>query len=138
MTEDHSKRPDCAWPDEPCNQLTFAEAMALDPSDVEVFTHGAWEPLERPNCPSGEFLISFLRKTQLRCRAHPKLSRVQEMANSNRYAYNNVACYHFGDELIRAVCEYLRKENIGAWAAPLSTSIESAADAIERHFLEPR
>lgn len=34
--EDHSKHDDCAWPDEPCNQLTFAEAMALPPDQVEV------------------------------------------------------------------------------------------------------
>lgn len=128
------------------DELTFAEALRQcgERGVVEVFEKGGrrWEEfwIDQPNGPHVNMdLTTVARFSESKFRlTRPKSSRVQEMANSNRYAYNNVACHHFGDELIRAVCEYLRKENIGPRSAMLPTGPGSAADAIELHFLEPR
>jgi hypothetical protein len=109
--------------------VTFAEAMALDPSDVEVMDkHGEWVPLERPNHPGGEFLLSWLRKAQLRRRVRPRRSRVQEMADVMTGDSGTISDYRarFGEQLIRAVCAYL-----------LATGFPPLATDIEREFLGP-
>ncbi len=108
-------------------ELSFAEAMALDPSEVEVWAKGGWEPLHRrPDYPTGDWVLSFLRQAKFR-RAKPKRSRVQELAIAMEgaddvHAKERAECYR---EAIRAVCEYMRPR------------FDGAAYLVERHFLEP-
>jgi hypothetical protein len=113
--------------------LTFAEAMALDPSEVEVKHRGEWGPLERPNSPSGEFFLSWLRTAEFRKKARPMRSRVQEMAAVMTGDSGTIPDYRarFGEQLIRAVCAYLETKRAVSGDNHL-------AELVERHFLEPQ
>lgn len=113
-----------------CRRLRFAEAMALHPNEVEVeYRPGEWVPLERPNHPSGEFLLSFLRKANLR-RRRPKRSRVQEMAGTVEHGQlseeGRTVFSEFGKRVVAEVCTFMfLKHGV-------------SRDVIEREFLEPR
>ena len=98
--------------------ISFAEAMALDPLDVEWLTPDGetWLPLRGQE---SQLSVKWATGTSWR-RARPRLTRVQEMANGAP-GYLRGA-----EEAIRAVCEYLRREP-GA-----------GADDIARHFLAPK
>ena len=109
-----------------------AAAMALDPSEVEAKweNQADWRSLA---LIGGSYPLAVFRTAQFR-RSRPKRSRVEEMAHSDKYAYNNVACERFGSDLIRAVCEWLREPDKGASDGAAS----SLSRRIEREFLEPR
>lgn len=124
----------------PDDSPTFAEAMALDPSEVEArwatTTHGdRWVPLtEVLHSPTH---ISQLRSAHYRRRSRPRRNRVEEMAGT---FYDLTPA---GEELgkyaeramkvaIRSVCEYVRTSSV------FDASIQKLAADIERHFLEPR
>ena len=113
--------------------MTFQEAMALDPAEVEFNQGGSsalWHNL-------GSYLVLSLEEFRLFTfrRARAKRPRVEEMAETflmEERAGNLEHTTKSMTHAIRAVCEYLReREDIGelrrGWAA-----------AIERHFLEPR
>lgn len=117
----------CA-PDCPRRELTFAEAMALDPSDVEFNDGVLWRRL----ADNGEYSIDYLRMHRFR-RARPKRSRVQEMAARKwpRAASDIVLVDEQArEEAMRAVCHYLRT------TSP-HPSLHYARE-VEREFLEPR
>ena len=105
----------------PVDNLPFAAAMALDPSDVEVLNPacsvGGWFTLREA---SGWTLATF-RTCSFRLRRHRR-SRVEEMAEK----FSGKALYVAGlEHAIRAVCEYA------------SRGLVCAKD-IEREFLEER
>jgi len=109
-----------------CNQtLTFAKAMALDPSEVEVDRHadGDWKPLSDW---LGISLLAGMRTCYFR-RARPKRSRVQEMAETAANITGDLSTERHAAmiQAIRAVCEYLNRNCYGDCN-------------IEREFLEPR
>ena len=108
------------------NLLTFAEAMALDPSDVEWHDGVLWRSLEG----NGEYTLDFLRKVKFR-HARPRRSRLEEMATQYRESRGPSSVEAIIELAIRAVCKYLRTEVIGA------PRFIAACD-IEREFLEPR
>lgn len=110
--------------------LTFAEAMALDPSEVEVDAdaNGDWKLL-------ADFLgytLLRLRKYAKFRRSRPKRSRVQEMAEEYRKGPGSRPFEGLVEATIRSVCEYLRKSDSTKHCPRVS------ADDIEREFLEPR
>ena len=107
--------------DEKCrdcsDDLTFAEAMALDPSEVEMLDNvpanaPRWKLLA--SCLDG-FTMSWFRTARFR-RASPHRSRVQEMAEAESISYSRDVPLIQQTEAhyvraIRAVCEYLRRVN---------------------------
>ena len=116
-------------PPELCECLTFAEAMALYPSEVEFQLTGCqgWSPMRL----AGDVKLESLREGKFR-RSRPKRSRVQEMAEARFSSLlpTEKGFYEQGAvEAIRAVCEYLRDTGDRNC---------SHADYVERHFLEPR
>ena len=122
--------------------LAFAEAMALDPSEVEVWAKGGWEPLHRrPDYPTGDWVLSFLRQAKFRRRARPKRSRVQEMAEAHMSDDPRAALLidgtfqAWGEQVIRAVCEHLP----GAIMENRKQECElTVVGLVLRHFLDPR
>jgi hypothetical protein len=106
----------------PGDSLTFAEAMALDPSEVEGEYPGGGVPWQLLTVLEG-CTVKFLRTCTFR-RARPKRSRVQELCEQ-AVMESGVSV---GTRAIRAVCEYLRKQG-GYGPAP---------DDIEHEFLVPR
>jgi hypothetical protein len=104
------------------SELTFAEAMALDPSEVEVCFADNWYPLR--GIADSHTLATF-RCAKFR-RAKPKRSRVQEMAGVSEYDHRLMA------STIRAVCEWLRSKQTDLH------EFKDVAPYIEREFLEPR
>lgn len=111
--------------------LTFAEAMALDPSDVECreFGHDPWHRLRVwEHSP-----LLMIRNFQFRRRNHPKRSLVQEMADMRKFpraSHDHEAM----TEAILAVCEYLREHE----GVDKQSTCWRPSEDIERHFLEPR
>ncbi len=116
------------------SELTFAEAMALDPSEVEALgTEDGWQRLSDD---LGHWTLDYLRTARFR-RARPRQSRVQEMAE--RFYADTPAGALLADytgsamkEAVRAVCAQLRKE--GAYYS----SDAVTAERLEREFLVPR
>ena len=129
------------------DELTFAEALRQcgERGVVEVFEKGGrrWEEfwidqLNGPHVNMDLTTVARFSESKFR-RARPKRSRMYEMAQDTAVKpVEKAQCRYFGERVIRAVCEYLRKENIGPRSAMLPTGPGSAADAIELHFLEPR
>jgi hypothetical protein len=115
-------------------ELTFAEAMALDPSDVEVqhdVDKHRWLPLSEHLT---DMTLRYLRQRTFR-RAKPKRSRVQEMGEALLKEGKLGVYGSLVDEsmvaAIRAVCEWMRRRGaIGL--------LDVVASDIEREFLEPR
>lgn len=116
-----------------CNrELTFAEAMALDPSEVEFMVIGGpqWRNLFET---ADTFTLAHFRCAKFR-RSRPKRSRVEEMAehvDGRKDEYTRYAAYDM-ERAIRAVCEYLR-----SWSGWKSDGAD-IAKGVENHFLEPR
>ena len=120
-------------------ELTFAEAMALDPSEVETYHHGTgkWVSLRTAELQT----VATMRKCEFRLVGSswelpkPKRSRVQEMAEETeavicdpRWTPKQAWMIH----AIGAVCKFFRDE-------PGTNSLtEETARCIEREFLEPR
>jgi hypothetical protein len=102
--------------------LTFAEAMAMDPSEVEASWGSVWMTVDK--CADSGTLADF-RCAKFR-RAKPKRSRVQEMEFET--VYERTAAEY----AIRAVCEWL-----GSDQGPDSVDAMTVR-AIEREFLVPR
>ena len=102
-------------PPELCECLTFAEAMALYPSEVEFQLTGCqgWSPMRL----AGDVKLESLREGKFR-RSRPKRSRVQEM-------FPSLIQREGAETAIRAVLDYLNRNGYGDCN-------------IERHFLEPR
>jgi len=129
MTEDHSKHSGCAWPDEPCNQLTFAEAMALNVGEVEVheLVNGYWRPLvELDGCA----FIGSVRMAKFRRRlVRQKMSRVRKIGGESEM------CVLAASTAVRDVCEWLRDR---MFDGNDDTNGNDIAIALEREFLEPR
>jgi hypothetical protein len=100
------------------SELTFAEAMALDPSEVEVLgeVYG-WQLLATD---LSHWSLDYLRTAKFR-RAKPKRSRVQEMASNEDLGRAELVAM-----AIRAVCEYMRPR------------FDGAAYLVEREFLDTR
>jgi hypothetical protein len=109
--------------------LTLAEAIALDPGEVECRFDHQWWLLGDPRV-AASLTLRDLRIAKFR-RAKPRPSRVQEMAATYgidgewRRSYERGAA-----EAIRAACEWLRAES--------RLGFERNPDAIEREFLESR
>ncbi len=119
-----------SYPTVPCECLTFAEAMGMDPSEVEVsFPDGGFVALDKYKHSS----LSLLRLSSFR-RVRPKRSRVQEMMD--RVSKNDSVAwcsYRNGlTEGVLAVCEYLRKHPTQAHRG------HAISCDIEREFLEPK
>ena len=113
------------WAD--MTNLPFAEAMALDPSDVEYTAYGLrWDSLA--TFDNHRWTWNELKLLRFR-RARPRRSRVQEMAEN----FANGAGEQYMIVIIRAVCEYLRT----ACQHGEDSSAEYAK-VIEREFLEER
>jgi hypothetical protein len=124
-------------------ELTFAEAMALNPRDVEtagMAREGGpreedWKPLEK----NQHFSLASLRMHSFR-RARPKSQRIREMADeyeslgdrSSEVVYNSMRC------AIENVCRFLHEQKIGPSAAMGPNGLEGAWDAVRREFLVPR
>ena len=116
--------------------LTFAEAMALDPSEVEVLDNvpanaPRWKLLAA--CLDG-FTMSWFRTARFR-RARPRRSRVQEMAvdflheeRGGNEAHTSMAM----TTAVRAVCEWLRTSEAGHMIN------HDLPGQVECEFLEPR
>ena len=125
----------CGWTRD---DLTFAEAMALDPSEVEVLDNvpanaPRWKLLAA--CLDG-FTMSWFRTARFR-RARPRRSRVQEMAEehyeSTRAGVDITEFVSAGmTRAIRAVCEWLRTSEAGHMID------HDLPGQVEREFLEPR
>jgi hypothetical protein len=120
--------------------LAFAEAMAMDPSEVEFCyepgpTGANWSPLAAGMDQS----LHGMRHARFR-RALPRRSRVEEMAGvgETHIGIDTGKRAEFAGRVVNAVCEFLRKEKIGVRAAIGPCGPESAWAAIEREFLEPR
>jgi hypothetical protein len=117
---------------EDCNpgRLTFAEAMALDPSEVEVMCKGGSFVLLSDD--PMHWTLTYLRHARFR-RAKPKRSRVQEMAETYGIDGEWRRSYGRGAEAaIRAACEYLRNQGLSEWSG------KQFAGDVEREFLVPR
>jgi hypothetical protein len=112
-----------------CGSLTFAEAMALDPSDVEFKGLGHDRTSLYPW--QQNYGLARWREAQFR-RARPRRSRVQEMAETFRDSDSPKSYDVAMATSIRAVCEYLRTQNTFAG------SPGGFAAGIEREFLEVR
>lgn len=116
----------------PDELLSFACAMALDPSEVEVQIGVPWMPLD---AETSSLPLRILRQKEFR-RSRPKRSRVQEMAERDWGTGQSVTdAAGAMKQAIRAVCEYLAAGCADIPKGGLSR--ELAAD-VERHFLEPR
>jgi hypothetical protein len=113
-----------------CSCLTFAEAMALDPSEVEVRFRGGWLALDKYK----HLTLDALRVSDYR-RAKPKRSRVQEMMDRVSKDDSVAWCsYRNGlTEGIIAVCAHLRE--LGHTRTGDATAF---ASLINGAFLEPR
>ena len=115
----------CTMNNDDC--LTFAEAMALDPSEVEWKINCDWLRL------GTDVTLGELRVASFRRLSRPRKSRVQEMAEEKRATHTPAlfveTAVKYMTDAIRVVCEYLRNET-GAGGC--------YARDIERHFLEPR
>lgn len=112
------------------NTLKFAEAMALDPSDVEAEVNGTWRPLLDVE---EDFSIRQLRKCKFR-RSRPRRSRVEEMADARwvpgtHYCEARDVDRWTREEMVKEVVKFVRE----TW--PVHGVI---APYIERHFLEKR
>lgn len=114
----------------PDDTLTFAEAMALDPSEVEFTTPtgGNWMRLDGYLGCS----LEHMRLNRFR-RSRPKRSVIEKMADAKVEGDVTISerlCFKAGLETaIRAVCEWLRDGTV---------EDEGRATRIERHFLEKR
>lgn len=119
---------------QPDDSLTFSEAMALDPSEVEVWHHDRWSPLLLdPEPPYGDWLFTFLRSAKFRHIQRQKRSRVDDMAIAKEGAFDVNArerSRHYA-EAIREVCEYLDLHVYRSTGCAVSKQIERA-------FLEPK
>lgn len=114
--------------------LPFAEAMALDPSDVEVCRCPENNPGEWFNLGNNQWIsLDQLLRRHFR-RALPRRSRVQEMAERGMALEPGKSDVEtIMTEAIRAVCEYLREPECQVPGVGLAISHD-----IEREFLERR
>ena len=123
------------------SELTFAEAMALDPSEVEVHmlrSRGPqWERL------SVGLMDELTLADALKChfrRARPGKSRVQEMAERGVEPTPGKSYVEtIATIAVRAVCEYMRT-HVYCTRAPHRQPLDGGdvAKDIEREFLEPK
>ena len=116
-------------------ELTFAEAMALGPGEVETYHHGTgkWVSMQTAELQT----LATMRRCEFRRAGSnwelpkPLRSRVQEMADeySSLGDRSIEVIKNSMDVAIREVCKYLRAEphNSTSWAGD-----------IEREFLVPR
>ena len=111
--------------------LTFAEAMALDPSEVEYRLRGVVGAVWVPFCV--DMPVRELRSNWEFRRARPRRSRVQEMAEAPAGGTLGEVRATFGEAIVRAVCEYIRETPRG-----YKDHDAQVARDIEREFLEPR
>ena len=113
------------------SNLTFAEAMALDPSEVEYRLRGercVWIPF----CV--DMPVRELRSNWEFRRARPRRSRVQEMADRGVEPTPGKSYVEtIATIAIRSVCEYIRETPRG-----YKDHDAQVAASIEREFLEPR
>lgn len=114
------------------SELTFVEAMALDPGEVEVDMRDekGWVRLRDHSDRS----VAHMRMKRYR-RSRPRPTRLQELVAKeiNADRRTNTEFEALGIKVVQAVCEYLRER--------VRTSPPSGphfADDIEREFLEPR
>ncbi len=118
----------------PDDSLTFAEAMALDPSEVEVrwaVDSDVWYRMDAAGVEQAT--LGRLRGAHFR-RSRPKRSRVQEMANG-KFDFGRIETQEqvWMTYAIRAVCEFVRSLKLG-----YRDHDDEVAGRIEREFLEPR
>lgn len=115
----------CDWRSD--DSLTFAEAMALDPSEVEGQFGEKWWHLDDRRV-AATLTLDVLRHCEFR-RSRPKRSRVEEMAEQHfkNGTHENYVAQKAATETIRSVCKWLR-----GYDGNLSPSF---AEAIELHFL---
>lgn len=121
--------------------LTFAEAMALDPGEVEVEIYCGPVPSTKwlsLSVAQDAVAVSMLRQSKFR-RYRPKRSRVEEMACPNTNGIrSDVAIQMMLDreqamtEAIRAVADWLAQVEAGHMIE------HDLPGRVRREFLEPR